>query len=35
MEDARLLTGRGQFVDDMAVPGMLHAAMLRSPYHPR
>lgn len=30
-EDARLLTGRGQFVDDVAVPGMLHIAFARSP----
>src|SRR5258706_14867476 len=30
-EDLRLLTGRGRFVDDIAVPGMLHAAFLRSP----
>ncbi len=30
-EDARLLTGRGQFVDDIALPGMLHVAFVRSP----
>src|SRR5215468_9436040 len=30
-EDARLLTGRGTFVDDVIVPGMLHAAFVRSP----
>lgn len=30
-EDPRFLTGRGQFVDDHIVPGMLHAAFLRSP----
>jgi carbon-monoxide dehydrogenase large subunit len=29
-EDPRLLTGRGQFVDDIAVPGMLHIAFARS-----
>lgn len=29
-EDQRLLTGRGTFVDDIAAPGMLHAAFLRS-----
>ena len=29
-EDARLLTGRAQFVDDVRIPGMLHAAFLRS-----
>ncbi|MFD8500876.1 xanthine dehydrogenase family protein molybdopterin-binding subunit [Amycolatopsis sp. NPDC059657] len=27
----RLLTGRGQFVDDVHLPGMLEAAVLRSP----
>ncbi|MCB2060370.1 MAG: xanthine dehydrogenase family protein molybdopterin-binding subunit [Novosphingobium sp.] len=30
-EDARLLTGRGQFVDDIRLPGMLHCAFARSP----
>jgi len=30
-EDFRFLTGRGQYVDDLKVPGMLEAAMLRSP----
>lgn len=30
-EDAQLLVGRGQFVDDITLPGMLHAAFLRSP----
>jgi carbon-monoxide dehydrogenase large subunit len=30
-EDARLLVGRGRYVDDVAVPGMLHAAFSRSP----
>ena len=30
-EDPRLLTGRGQFVDDIAMPGMLHVAFARSP----
>ncbi|MGR4863099.1 xanthine dehydrogenase family protein molybdopterin-binding subunit [Caulobacter sp. LARHSG274] len=30
-EDGRLLTGRGTFVDDVVVPGMLHAAFVRSP----
>jgi len=29
-EDARLLTGRGTFVDDVVFPGMLHAAFHRS-----
>ncbi|HEX3177814.1 MAG TPA: xanthine dehydrogenase family protein molybdopterin-binding subunit [Methylomirabilota bacterium] len=31
-EDARLLGGRGLYVDDVARPGLLHAAMLRSPH---
>ncbi|HUG36093.1 MAG TPA: xanthine dehydrogenase family protein molybdopterin-binding subunit, partial [Candidatus Limnocylindrales bacterium] len=31
-EDARLLTGRGAFVDDLEIPGVAHAAMVRSPY---
>ena len=30
LEDLRLLTGRGQFVDDLTRPGLLHAAILRS-----
>ena len=29
-EDPRLLTGRGQFVDDISLPGMLHCAFVRS-----
>jgi carbon-monoxide dehydrogenase large subunit len=31
-EDPRLLTGHAQFVDDVQLPGMLHAAFLRSEY---
>ena len=31
-EDPRLLTGRGQYVGDIALPGMLHAALVRSPH---
>lgn len=31
-EDARLIRGQGRFVDDMDLPGMLHGAVLRSPY---
>jgi carbon-monoxide dehydrogenase large subunit len=30
-EDARLLTGRGIFVDDVSLPGTLHVAFHRSP----
>jgi carbon-monoxide dehydrogenase large subunit len=32
MEDARLLTGQALFVDDVDIPGMCHAAFLRSDY---
>ena len=31
-EDARLLTGRGTFVDDLNIPNVHHAAILRSPH---
>src|SRR5207237_6302093 len=31
-EDKRLLAGAGRYIDDVTVPGMLHAAFLRSPY---
>src|SRR6202040_2157501 len=30
LEDLRFLRGRGEFVDDLTLPGMLHAAILRS-----
>ncbi len=32
VEDPRLLTGHGTYVDDIARPGMLHATFVRSPY---
>ncbi|HEY3672490.1 MAG TPA: xanthine dehydrogenase family protein molybdopterin-binding subunit [Acidimicrobiia bacterium] len=32
VEDPRLLTGRGSYVDDVTVPGMLHAHFVRSPF---
>jgi carbon-monoxide dehydrogenase large subunit len=32
LEDARFLEGRGQFCADIALPGMLHAAFVRSPH---
>jgi aerobic carbon-monoxide dehydrogenase large subunit len=32
VEDARLLTGRGTYVDDVSLPGMLHACFVRSPF---
>jgi carbon-monoxide dehydrogenase large subunit len=30
-EDARFIRGQGKYVDDIALPGMLHGAILRSP----
>ena len=33
-EDPRFLTGRGLYIDDVILPGMLHVAFVRSP-HPR
>ena len=32
LEDPRLVTGKGSFVDDFKLPGMLYAAFLRSPH---
>ncbi len=32
LEDARFLQGRGQFCADINLPGMLHAAFVRSPH---
>lgn len=31
-EDPRLITGAGSFLDDVKLPGMTHAALLRSPF---
>lgn len=31
-EDVRLLTGQGKYTGDILLPGMLHAAVLRSPF---
>src|SRR5690606_22242817 len=31
-EDKRFITGTGRYVDDMVVPGMKHAAFVRSPH---
>ena len=31
-EDLRLITGRGKYVADIVLPGMLHAAFVRSDY---
>jgi carbon-monoxide dehydrogenase large subunit len=32
VEDARFLTGRGRYVDDIVLPGTVHAAFVRSPH---
>ncbi len=32
LEDRPLLIGQGRFVDDIALPGLLHAAFVRSPH---
>lgn len=32
LEDARFLTGQATYVDDISLPGMLHAAFARSPW---
>jgi carbon-monoxide dehydrogenase large subunit len=32
VEDRRILTGRGRYVDDLHLPHMLHATFLRSPF---
>jgi aerobic carbon-monoxide dehydrogenase large subunit len=32
LEDAALIRGKGRFVDDILLPGMLHAAFVRSPH---
>src|SRR4029079_19185183 len=31
-ENPRFIRGRGNYVDDVTLPGMLHLAILRSPY---
>jgi len=31
-EDQRILTGTGIYVDDIVLPGMLHATFVRSPF---
>ena len=32
VEDPRLITGSGRYLDDIKLPGMAHVAILRSPY---
>ncbi len=32
VEDARLITGEAKYLDDIQLPGLVHAAILRSPY---
>src|SRR5277367_3477496 len=31
LEDQRMITGHGQYIDDLNKPGMVHAAFVRSP----
>src|ERR1700687_750065 len=31
-EDFRFVTGKGRYVDDLKLPGMMHMAILRSPH---
>src|SRR4051812_34173782 len=31
-EDLRFLTGEGRYIDDISLPGMAHAVVLRSPH---
>ena len=31
-EDFKLLTGKGRYVDDIKLPGMLHMVVVRSPH---
>ena len=32
LEDDRLITGNGQFTDDLTLPGVAHMVLLRSPH---
>src|SRR3954453_22781977 len=32
LEDGPLLVGKGRFIDDITLPGVLHAAFVRSPH---
>jgi len=32
VEDPKLLTGKGRYIDDLSLPNMAHAAVLRSPH---
>ena len=32
VEDPRFITGKGRYLDDIRLPGMVHIAILRSPY---
>ena len=31
-EDPRLISGAGQFIEDLRLPGMLHIGLVRSPF---
>ncbi|MBV9047973.1 MAG: aldehyde oxidase, partial [Solirubrobacterales bacterium] len=32
VEDPKFLRGKGGYIDDMRLPGMVHAALVRSPH---
>ena len=32
VEDPKFITGKGRYLDDIKLPGMVHIAILRSPY---
>ena len=32
VEDKRFLTGKGKYTDDMKLPGMVYAYLVRSPF---
>ena len=32
VEDKRFITGKGRYTDDIVLPGMTHAYIVRSPY---
>ena len=34
-EDVRFVRGKGHYIDDVVLPGMLHGAILRSPHATR
>ena len=32
VEDPKFITGKGRYLDDIKLPGMVHVSILRSPY---